>query len=74
MVPPTTSDTEVLQLFAREGERTLRLRGMFAFAIWDIQSRELFLARSAIAALLRAIKGPSLPPKLRTVAEDPGRA
>ena len=43
----TTSDTEVLlTLFAREEERMLpRLRGMFAFAIWDIQSRELFLAR-----------------------------
>lgn len=43
----TTSDTEVLlTLFAREEERMLpRLRGMFAFAIWDTQSRELFLAR-----------------------------
>ena len=43
----TTSDTEVLlALFAREGERMLSwLRGMFAFAIWDTQSRELFLAR-----------------------------
>ena len=43
----TTSDTEVLlALFAREGERILpRLRGMFAFAIWDTQTRELFMAR-----------------------------
>jgi asparagine synthase (glutamine-hydrolysing) len=43
----TTSDTEVLlAMFASEGERMLpRLRGMFAFAIWDTQSRELFLAR-----------------------------
>jgi asparagine synthase (glutamine-hydrolysing) len=43
----TTSDTEVLlALFAREGERMLpKLRGMFSFAIWDTQTRELFLAR-----------------------------
>jgi asparagine synthase (glutamine-hydrolysing) len=43
----TTSDTEVLlTLFAREGEGMLpRLRGMFAIAIWDTQTRELFLAR-----------------------------
>lgn len=43
----TTSDTEVLLvLFAREGERMLpKLRGMFAFAVWDVHHRELFLAR-----------------------------
>ncbi len=43
----TSSDTEVLlALFVREGARMLpRLRGMFAFAIWDTQTRELFLAR-----------------------------
>lgn len=43
----TTSDTEVLlALFAAEGESMLpRLRGMFAFAIWDSKSRRAFIAR-----------------------------
>ena len=43
----TESDTEVvLRLFAKEGERMLsRLRGMFAFAIWDRYKQSLFCAR-----------------------------
>jgi asparagine synthase (glutamine-hydrolysing) len=43
----TASDTEILlALFAREGEHMLpKLRGMFAFAVWNARSHELFLAR-----------------------------
>lgn len=43
----TTSDTEVIvELFARDGLASLpRLRGMFAFAIWDKERHELVLAR-----------------------------
>lgn len=43
----TTSDTEViLALFAAEGAAMLpKLRGMFAFVIWDRQARRAFAAR-----------------------------
>ena len=44
------SDTEVLlHLFAREGAGCLRrLRGMFAFGIWDREKQEIFLARDRV--------------------------
>lgn len=58
------SDTEVLlQLFAEEGEAMLpRLRGMFAFALWDNERRRLLLARDpfGIKPLYLADSGGSL--------------
>src|SRR5256885_1394164 len=46
----TQSDTEVLlELFRREGEACLKkLNGMFAFAVWNEEKKELFLARDRI--------------------------
>ena len=46
----SSGDTEVmLRLLAREGVAGLsRLRGMFAFALWDQQARRLLLARDPL--------------------------
>src|SRR5579864_1099 len=46
----TTSDTEVvLHLYQEYGERFVeKLRGMFAFAIWDVRERKPLLARGRL--------------------------
>ncbi|HEY6401926.1 MAG TPA: asparagine synthase (glutamine-hydrolyzing), partial [Blastocatellia bacterium] len=46
----TQTDTETIaHLYEDEGERCVeRLRGMFAFAVWDRRERSLFLARDRV--------------------------
>src|SRR5262249_6183912 len=46
----TRTDTETIaHLYEDEGERCVeRLRGMFAFAVWDRRERRLFIARDRV--------------------------
>ena len=60
----TTSDTEVvLHLYQEYGERFVeKLRGMFAFAIWDARERKLILGRDRLghqASLPARIRRPA---------------
>lgn len=50
VVLTTSSDTEVLlEAYVRWGAECLsRLRGMFAFAVWDARDRSLFVARDRL--------------------------
>ena len=77
----SNSDTEViLKLYQREGAGCLdKLRGMFAFAIWDEQEKSCFLARDPFgikplyyfkegsslifASQLKAISATQIPPR-----------
>ncbi len=72
------SDTEVLlELFAREGPASVsRLRGMFAFAIWDTQEEELFLVRDRLGIkpiyVWKHGRGLAFASELRTLRSLPG--
>ncbi len=74
----STSDTEViLVLYRRLGADCLaRLRGMFAFAIWDEKKKSLFLARDRVGKkpLNYAVSGKSIAfaSELRPLSKFPG--
>jgi len=72
------SDTEViLHLYEDEKENCLhRLRGMFAFAIWDDKKRQLFLARDRVGKkpLFYRLddQGLLFASEIKAILEDPG--
>src|SRR5262245_11339963 len=74
----TRSDTETIaHLYEDEGERCVeRLRGMFAFAIWDRRERRLFLARDRVGKkpLHYALAGRTLVfgSEIKSILQHPG--
>ncbi len=74
----THTDTEtIVHLYEDEGERCVeRLRGMFAFAIWDRRERRLFLARDRVGKkpLHYALVGRSLVfgSEIKSLLQHPG--
>src|SRR5215468_2035924 len=74
----TQTDTETIaHLYEDEGERCVeRLRGMFAFAIWDRRERRLFLARDRVGEkpLHYALAGGTLVfgSEIKSVLQHPG--
>lgn len=73
----TQTDTEVIvHLYEQYGERCLeKLRGMFAFAIWDVRKKKLFLARDrvGIKPLYYSLneKGVSFASEIKALMADP---
>jgi asparagine synthase (glutamine-hydrolysing) len=74
----TRTDTETIaHLYEDEGERCVeRLRGMFAFAIWDRRERRLFLARDRVGKkpLHYALAGQTLVfgSEIKSLLQHPG--
>ena len=72
------TDTEViLHLYEREGVECLkRLRGMFAFAIWDTRAKALFMARDRIGVKPLCYhtdeRGITFASEIKAVLQDPG--
>jgi len=71
------TDTEVvLHLYRRYGVECLeRLRGMFAFAIWDARRRELFLARDRVGkkplSYFSDAEGITFASEIKALLQDP---
>ena len=72
------SDTEVLlNLYLRDGVKMLdRLNGMFAFAIWDMESRTMFIARDGVGVkplyYAESPKGFLFGSEMKSLLQDPG--